>query len=556
MASPFQKRNIPGVYLQVFDESLTISPSAALYVAGMLQSHVGQANTIIDVGNETSLVSEFGKPDDINYDDWFNIARVWKYKVGSLGATLKVVRPVGTGSINGGLTVTTTQAVVLSTPLKIDNRDKVNTVTVVFDAGSDATVGFLKFFAAYPTDVVYKIALCSPADFATAEVYTGVAFKDNFEVAPEGTEVAIAVLDSADNILEKWVVDVNPGGTDSYGFDNYIENVFNQKSKYIYAYRNAAVTSGKPFTIKATALVGGAYVAPTDADYTTALKLFENAELVDINYVIAHPLVHAETITLCENRQDCSFRASALKSDLVGAEKSVALAAIKTYATTTLSTNTSYGSFGAQAFLIFDSYNNKYRWIGCAGDLVGLRVRQNLSTQPWYSDAGLNYGQFMEVEKFAQYWDVNDVKTIIESRMNPIILKPGKGNVKWGQRNFTAKPSALRDEGVRELINSIWRASKTYLEYKLFEFNDDFTRGSITSQLNRFLKSVQDGRGIRRTDGGSDGYKVKCDSLNNPSDIVNQNILIVDVAFLPNRAIEEIAFRVTIAADELQLELL
>jgi len=556
MASAYQKRNVPGVYLQVFDESLVMTSTVSINVAALLSSRIGEANKIIDVGNETTLKNIFAAPTNDNFDEWFNISRMWKYKVGSLGALAKVIRPIGTGSINGALTVTTTTVVPAPAPLLIENRDKVDTVTVVFDSAVDLTHGFLKFYSAYPTDVVYKLALCKPSDFATAEIYNGVAFIDNFEVAPEGTQVAIAVLDASDNILEKYVVDVNPGGTDTYGFDNYIENVFNQQSQYIYAFRNDTVTSGTPFSFEATALHGGAYVAPTDAEYTAALALFGNSELVDINYVNVHPMVIPESITLCETRQDCSFRASVPKNLIVGKDMTTATAAIKTYSGTTLPTNSTYGSFGANSFLIFDSYNNKYRWIGTAGDLVGIRIKQNLSTQPWYSDAGLNYGQFVEVEKLAQYWDATAVKTIIESRMNPIILKPGKGNVKWNQRNFTAKPSALRDEGVRELVNVIWRTGRDYLEYKLFEFNDDFTRGSISSQLNRFLKSVQDGRGIRKTDAGKDGFKVKCDSTNNPSDIINQDVLIVDIAFLPNRAIEEIAFRMTIAENALQLEAL
>ena len=114
----------------------------------------------------------------------------------------------------------------------------------------------------------------------------------------------------------------------------------------------------------------------------------------------------------------------------------------------------------------------------------------------------------------------------------------------------------MRDEGVMELIVYIWRTAKVYLQYKLYEFNDDFTRGAIASQMNRFLKNVQDGRGIRKTDSGADGFKVRCDSTNNPSDVINQNMLIVDIGFLPNRAIEEIYFRLTIAESEIQLELI
>ncbi len=553
MADIPAKRNLPGVYLQTIDKSTVISPSAALYVAALLPSTIGFADYIHSIGNEEELFQTFGAPDANNYEEWFNAARVMLYKVGGIGATLKVIRPIGTGSLNGALSVSKNEVIALSTAQLIKNRDEVDTVTVVFDTDTNLTPAAVKFFSAYPTDVVYKIALTTATDYPTALITTGVPFKGNLDVAPEGTEVGIAILDSSNNILEKWVVDMTAGNVDGYGQDNFIETL-NTKSQYVFAFKNDAVVDA-PKSFQATALVGGTYVAPTTEAMVNALAKFENTELVDINYVVAHPDLHAETITLCENRQDCSFRAGIAVGSVVGVDQATALSNCETYSETTLPTNTSYGSFAGNALQIFDSYNNRSRWINAAGDMVGLRIRQNLSAQPWYSDAGLNYGQLMEVKRLAQYWDSNDQKALVEAKFNPLILKPGIGNLKFGQRNYTSKPSALRDEGVRELINYIWRAGKTYLEYSLFEFNDEFTRSAIESQMNQFLQNVQDGRGIRRTDDGENGYRVKCDSENNPSSVINQNMLILDISFLPNRAIEEIYFRMTIAADAVTLEL-
>jgi len=441
MANIPAKRNIPGIYLQTLDLSTTISPRVAINVAALLPSGMGQADKIIDVGSEDELVDAFGTPTSSNYEEWWNIARVWLYKVAGLGATVKVVRPIGAGSLNGTLAVSVNEVVANPTAQLIKNRDEASTVTVSFDADSLSVASRIKLFSAYPTDRTFKVALCSAADFDTANIITGVTFKDNFEYAPEGTEVAIAVLDENDNILEKWIVDLTPGNVDGFGQDTYLENVLNNKSKYIYGYVNDAET-GTPVSFEATALKNGVYVAPTTADLATALDKFSNVETVDINYVIAHPDLHQETITLCETRQDCAFRAGVPVSLVVGVDQATALQNIENYAQTTLPNSTSYGSFGANALYIFDNYNNKTWWINPAGDLVGLRVQQNLSSQPWFSDAGLNYGQFREVIKLAQYWDSNDIKTIIENKMNPIILKPGKGIVKWGQRNYFQKPSA------------------------------------------------------------------------------------------------------------------
>lgn len=555
MAKAPTPRGIPGVYQQIIDKSTVISPSAALYVAAILPSTIGYADYIHSIGNEEELLQTFGTPDENNYEEWLNAARVYLYKVAGIGATLKVIRPIGDGSLNGGLSVSKNEAIALSTPQLIRNPDELTTVTVVFNTDTNITPApaAVKFFAAYPTNVVYKIALATAADFATANIITGVPFVGNFDESPEGTEIAIAVLDASDNILEKFVLDMTAGNVDGFGQDNFIETI-NEKSSYVCAFKNDAVVDA-PKSIVATALVGGAYVQPLTADLAIALDKFENIDLVDINYVLAHPDLHAETITLCESRQDCAFRAGIPVGSIVGVSQATALSNCETYGLTTLPTNTTYGSMAGNAIQVFDAYNNKSRWINAAGDMIGLRVRQNLSSQPWYSDGGLNYGQLQEVKRFAQYWDANDQKALIAAKFNPLILKPGKGNVKWMDSNYTTKKSALKDEGVRELVNYIWRAGKEYLEYKLFEFNDDFTRGSIESQMIQFLQNVQDGRGIRLTDDGENGYRVKCDSENNPSSIINQNMLVLDISFLPNRSIHEIFFRMTIAADAVTLEL-
>ena len=545
----------PGVRLQTIDLSLTISPKAALYVAALLPSNFGESDKIIDLGSEAELVDVFGEPTSANYEEWFNISRVWKYKVAGLGATIKVVRAVGDGSLNGTVEVSKNEVIANPTTQLIQNREEATTATIVFDEDSNATPvdACLKLFTAFPTSYGYKIALATSTDFATADIVTGVSFKDNFEVAPETDEVAIAVLDEGDNIIEKWVVAGVPGHVDGYGQDIYLETVLNEKSKYIYGFINDSI-SFEPVSFEAVEVAGGVNVAPAKGDLALALDKFKNTEAVDVNYVLAHPDLHAETITLCESRQDCAFRAGVPVSTVVGMPQGTALENVSEYSDNVLTTSTSYGSIAANALFVFDKYNNKSWWINAAGDMIGLRVMQNLSSQPFFSDAGLNHGKLKEVRKLAQYWDANDIRTLQEKRFIPIILKQGVGIVKWGQRNYFSKPSALRDEGVRELINYVWRAAKVFLSYKLFDFNDGFTRSSIETKIRRFLANVQDSRGIRRRDDGSDGFVARCDSTNNPSDVINQNMLVVDVGFLPARAIEEIWFRVSIASDGIQLD--
>lgn len=631
MADIPTKKNIPGVYLDVRDLSLVISPVAAINVAAVIKSNIGFVDEIIDLGSEADLVNSFGTPNANNFEEWYNIRRIWLYRVGGIGANVKTVRPVGTGSLNGGLSVSENIAMPESTPQLIRNRSEAVTFSPTFDqevasvvdevvgTGDGSTTVFtldntgvvtdsedvyvdgnlqsknaelyaadysidyvtgtitftvppdiealvtasynhvaaasmLKFFSAYPTDVAYQVALANATDFSTANITTGVTFASNFDQVPTGTEVAIAVLDSSGNILEKWIVDMTSGNVDGYGLDTYIENVLNQKSSYIFAFINDVATVA-PASFEATYLAGGVYVQPTAGDIQNAFELFNNTKAVDVNYILSHPDAYAKAITVASNRQDCAWRAGIPFSQVVNVDKSTALSNVQTYTGTTLATTSTFGSMASNAAMIFDTYNNKYRWINLAGDMIGLRVQQNLSKQPWWADAFLNYGVLKEVVKLAQDWDDNDIKSLIEAKTNPVINEPGTGFVKWNQQNYTSVNSALRDENVRELVNYIWRAGRVYLKLKLGEFNDEFTRGAVESQFKRFLSNVQDGRGIRRKTDGADGYRVRCDGTNNTDDVINQNIMVVDIAFLPARVITEVTLRMSILENSVQLEL-
>ena len=549
MANIPTKRGVPGVYLIENDLSQVVSPSIALNVGVLISSRIGECETIISLGNETTFKQYFGEPTDINYDEWFNATRIFKYKVAGLGATLKTIRVVGENSTNTALSIKSDAVATTTTNQLIKNKDEIDIVTVTFDEGST-----LKLFSRYPTDVVYKVAIANVSDFATADIKSGVSFKDNFDDVPEGTEIALAILDANDNILEKFVVDLTKGNVDGFNQDTYIENVINEKSKYLFAFHDETTGTTVP-SLEATPMVAGTYNAPVKGDYVNALKLFENIDNVDINYIVANPQVHEETMTLCSVRKDCTYRAGIPISLILGVDETTATSNAVNYTTVTLNTNNTYGSMNANALLIYDEYAKKNRWINCAGDMVGLRVRQNLSAEPWFSDGGLNYGQLVDVKRFAQNWSPTAQKELIKAKMNPLISKPGRGKVKIEQHTYTAKNSALRDENVRELLVYIWRASRVFLEWKLHEFNDEFTRADVESQMNRFLGNIQDGRGIRRTESGGDGYRVRCDSTNNTDDVINQNMLVIDIAFLPARVITEIFLRVNIMGNSVQLEM-
>lgn len=538
MADIPTKKNIPDVYKIERDFSTRISPISALKVASFIESRFGEADYVHTITSETDLRTIFGEPEDANAQSWFLNERPFHYRVQGIGANMQIIRVVGDGSTNGALAILADgTANLTSTTAVIKNRNEIETFVPTYDGGA-----MLKFHTRYQTDELFKISIIVDA--------TG------YDFVLETGDLAIEVYDKNDNRLNLHIVSLDPTAVDGFGFSKYIETVLNEKDPNIIVFHDTSVVS----TIVANSLLNsiteGVYIAPVKADYLLSMVEFENTDLHDVQYILAPEVIHDECITLAETREDCSVRAGVPIADIVGVSRATALTNIQTYTGVTLNRNTSYMGMGANAVYIEDKYNKKKRWVNIAGDLIGLRIQQNLRSNAWFSEAGPNYGILKDVIALAQNWHPQDQKSLIEAKTNPVINKRGVGLIVTEQKNYTTKVSALQDENVRELINYIWRAGKLYLYFKLHEFNDIYTRASIESQFNRFLKNVQDGRGIRRKPDGGNGYIVRCDTTNNTEDVINQNMLILDLSFLPARIITEIYVRMNIYDNSVQLDLL
>ncbi len=95
----------PGVV--VLEKDLTTVANATLdnvaVVVGSFEK--GPVNKIVDITSEKELLSVFGRPNDYNYEYWYNAAQFLLY-----GGTLKVIRANSTSLKNGIDTAQTTSS--------------------------------------------------------------------------------------------------------------------------------------------------------------------------------------------------------------------------------------------------------------------------------------------------------------------------------------------------------------------------------------------------------------------------------------------------------------
>lgn len=532
----------PSVSIQEFDTTLGVAQIATT-AAGMVgEFNWGPCFERKQVTTEKELVAYFGLPTDSNFEHWYSACEFLRYS-----NNLWVVRAVdGETAKNAGIAVAeegqATAVVAISTNPYIPNY--INIPTISFAAHEK-----LHIVAKYPGtlgNTKIKVALATADDFATADIVSGsMAFADEFEYAPISNvydkydQLAIAVLvknDLDDNwqLVEKWLVDMDPTAKDAYGKSNYIENIINVKSSWIYVFDNTTIEVS-PMSFEATYLAGGLDGSPAAADIQLGYDYYQNPEEFDISMIFdgANNDVANQgyIVDICDARLDCMAILCIPDTSVMAGDLSTSIAACVTYKTVTLNKNSSYAAIYAQWKYIYDKYNDKYRWVPMSGDMAGILARSEAMTEAWYPPAGMTRGQIKNVIKFAiaptkQYRD-----TLYKNNINPIVAFPGEGNVVWGQKTMLSAPSAFDRINVRRLFILLEKAIASSAKYMIFEFNDEYQRNLFKLMVEPFLRRVKGRRGLY-------DYLVVCDSSNNPGAVIDANEFVGDIYIKPNRSAE------------------
>mgnify|MGYP006266936351 CR=1 FL=1 len=194
---------------------------------------------------------------------------------------------------------------------------------------------------------------------------------------------------------------------------------------------------------------------------------------------------------------------------------------------------------------MYDRYSNVYRYVPTNGDIAGLCARTDLTNNPWWSPAGFNRGQLLNVVKLRWNPKQSDRDLLYPNGINPIVSFPGQGTVLFGDRTATMKPSAFDRINVRRLFITLEKAISSAARFSLFEFNDAFTRSQFVNLVTPYLRGIQANRGI--TD-----FLVVCDTTNNTPAVIDANQFIGDIYIKPNRSINYIQLNFVAVATGVQ----
>jgi hypothetical protein len=367
-------------------------------------------------------------------------------------------------------------------------------------------------------------------------------------------------------------------GVSAEGADTYWKRIIQNRSKYIFAGVQTFDTGNnvsldiptnsnyvigdigtpitktlfKPFknntggaSIKLSLSGGRSYNWTTpsvvDAIIESGYDLVADAEVFnDVDFLVPGKITGqriSKLVNICERRRDCRVAVAPQYSDVINSFNSTTKVSniINFYDTLPSS---SFMIFCDNYKYIFDKYNNTYRYIPCAADVVGLTLT---TLNSWQSPAGLTHGVLKNAIKLAYSAKKSERDQLYSHRINPIISYPGKGVILNGDKTALSSPSAFDRIGVRGLMIEIQKVISQFAESVMFETNDEITRKSFVDNVTPYLSNIQSERGIYE-------FRVVCDTTNNTTQNIDANEFIADFYIKPSRNINFIGLNYVITA--------
>ena len=392
-------------------------------------------------------------------------------------------------------------------------------------------------------------------------------------------EVHVAVVDESTNTIVERMTYLSKltDGKSPEGASTYWKDYVNEFSKYIYAgsalvsteftapgedpgatAASYGATSAAPLTLAyilssaGGALSGGADdYAYTAGEITSAYQEFNDTEATTIDFVLMGGSMGTETDTqtkagavagVANARKDCIAFISPWNGNQIATSGGAALSA----ADQLENTIDFFSSIGSSSYVVkdsgikyvYDRFNDKYRYIGCNGDVAGLCVSTSAIGDDWISPAGTNRGGLQGVVKLAFNPNKAARDDLYTASINPIVSFPGSGPVLFGDKTALASPSAFDRINVRRLFLNIEKRARQLAEGVLFEQNDAITRSSFNAALSSYMSEIQARRGV--TD-----FLVVCDDTNNTAEVIDRNEFVAEIFVKPTRSINYVTVTVT-----------
>jgi|14BtaG_2_1085337.scaffolds.fasta_scaffold01094_3 phage tail sheath protein FI len=239
-------------------------------------------------------------------------------------------------------------------------------------------------------------------------------------------------------------------------------------------------------------------------------------------------------------RGDCIFIADVLRQILITGEKTRVLDnKARNFQTDVYwpirhqfeNENTSYAAVYAQWPLIYDNYSGRQVFVPFSGFAGAAMARTDAANFPWFAPAGFTRGLIQFANDLAVNPNQKQRDELYKANINPVANFPNQGQVIFGQKTLSKKPSAFDRINVRRLFLALERPTKKVSRFFVFEQNTEFTRQRLINTLTPLFERAKNNEGIY-------DYLIVCDERNNTAEVIDANELVVDIYIKPVRTAE------------------
>lgn len=344
---------------------------------------------------------------------------------------------------------------------------------------------------------------------------------------------------------EEWEVSRIETKLDGFGRSMYVEEVVNQKSKYIKVKDNTDIANTVLPSEQSVALALGNGDDGTEASVSNIQTAWEtyfaNPDAVKVNMLIAGgatasdgagQALAAKLADIAASRLDCRAIVDAVNEtaveDVISWKYGVSL------------------SSGSGSFIAFyenwakdrDNINDLEVELPPSGYVAAIYANTMDNFNLWSAPSGWVRGA-LGIPGVVNKRSMADLDLLANAKINSLRFKAGRGIAIWGQLTANPTKSALSNVGTRNLLNIDGGAVAEYAEGHIDNENTAGLRARITTALTRYFEP-------RVAQGAYYSVTVVCDDSNNTPATIDQEELIIDVYVQPVRYAKVIRFNTII----------
>lgn len=511
-----------GVYKSERDFSQRPSLATTSIGAILGEANQGPVGVPTLITSDSEYVSVFGKPDaSIGYLGHSSIAFL------SEGDRLYVVR-VAPDALLGGC-------------------------TILWDGTFNTSIPFSSGIST-PDDIVvnpndlFSVFAINPGEWNSKlyiRVYPDTKFGNGFfylEVYTAGASIPV----------EKWRCHLSYV-VDGFGTQLNVEEQINKKSSYIRVLQNHeqadlvgnpkkqlinAFDAGGASSSLGIPFVGGSNGRrPNTYDFISALQVFADPEVIDINMLInggiTDPDYQRALDELCRDRMDC-IAILDMPSDSQNVQNALA------YRRNDLHIDSTYSALYSPDLYVADQYNDIRLYVPPSGFIAACYAKTDRDYELWFAPAGMTRGD-LKVSGLRTLYDQGKRDALYESQINAIRLIEGAGIKVWGADTLQINASSLSNMSVRRLMIFIEKSMENVLLYSVFDPNDQQLRSRLEDAGIRLLRPIKQARGLYN-------FGVVCDDSNNPPESTANGDLYIDFWLDPTLPVKRVQFTAIINA--------